>query len=103
MKKLSCIFIIGFVLLQIASGATPDRKVETLSDSEYKTLFNEGDVNSSGSLVGSEVHDAVARTVAALFRANNVIFLLILELNLLVFRRRGNDSSHCQTFSEGQC
>ena len=91
MKKLSCIFIIGFVLLQIASGATPERQVETLTDSEYKTLFNEGDVNASGSLVGSEVHDAVARPVAALYRANNVRFLLKLELSLLVFRRQGND------------
>jgi len=71
MKKLSCIFIIGFVLLQIASGATPERQIETLSDSEYRTLFTEGDVNTSGSLVGSEVHDAVVRAVAALFRANN--------------------------------
>ena len=91
MKKLSCIFIIGFVLLQIASGATPERQIETLSDSEYRTLFTEGDVNTSGSLVGSEVHDAVVRAVAALFRANDVIFLLILGLSLLVFRRQGDD------------
>ena len=91
MNKLGCFFIVGFVLLQIASGATPERQIETLSDSEYKTYFSEGDVNTSGSLVGSEVHDAVVRTVTALFRANNVIFLLILELTLIVLRRQGND------------
>ena len=85
MKKLTTILLVTVVLFQIAFGATPEREIEKLSDAEYRTIFSEVDTNGSGTLVGDEVREAVSRVVAALFRANNVIFLLFLKLNFLVF------------------
>ena len=85
MKKLTTILLVTVVLFQIAFGATPEREIEKLSDAEYRTIFSEVDTNGSGTLVGDEVREAVSRVVAALFRANNVMFLLFLKLNFLVF------------------
>jgi len=71
MKRLNTILFVAVVLFQIACGATPERQVEKLTDAEYRAIFSEFDTNRSGTLAGDEVHEAAARTIAALFRANN--------------------------------
>jgi len=71
MKRLTTILLVTVVLFQIACGATPEREVEKLSDAEYRTIFSEVDTNGSGTLAGSEVREAAARAIAAIFRANN--------------------------------